>query len=164
MSEPMIIDYGVSQFCWGKTCDFGNGGSPAYAPPEFRKSTGSPFDIWSVGVLYYVFVVGDYPFPSDALWSVEKYKIMNAGPSFDDLTEGEISDELKDLISQMLDPSPDTRPSAGQVLEHPWFKLGGEVLRSNVLNTAAIRFSDPDHVQMVKEKAAVFVQSNILQL
>ena len=158
MSEPMIIDYGLSQFCWSKTCGLNIGGSPAYAPPEFEKFAGSPFDIWSVGVLCYLIVVGDYPFPSF------EYKIMNAGPSFDDLTEGEISDELKDLISQMLDPSPDTRPSAGQVLEHPWFKLGGEVLRSNVLNTAAIRFSDPDHVQMVKEKAAVFVQSNILQL
>lgn len=32
----------------------------------------------------------------------------------------DISDELKDLLTQMLSPNPDLRPSAEEIQLHPW--------------------------------------------
>jgi len=101
-------------------------GTPAFIPPELCKEydtppLGCPIDIWSLGVTLYCIVYGTYPFTGRTL--AEMYEnIINKDLSF--RTEISISQELKDLLHQMLNKNPLQRISADQIQQHPWLFQG----------------------------------------
>jgi len=64
---------------------------------------------WSLGVLLYDMVCGEIPFKS-------KEKIMENELTF----KHDVSDEVKDLIHQLLNATPEQRPSIEQISKHPW--------------------------------------------
>lgn len=55
---------------------------------------------------------------------------------------GEVSDGAKDLIGQMLSRNPDDRPSAVQLLQHPWIGSSEEELRAKGLMGAQARIKE----------------------
>ena len=72
-------------------------------------------------------------------------EIKYEGPEFD-----KISAPAKDLLKKMLDPSPETRLSALQALEHPFLvskESGGLKLNLEGLNTY-----DVDYLANVRQK------------
>ena len=76
-------------------------------------------DIWALGVITYTILVGFPPFDSkDRQLSLRtrrgKYYPLSSDPWKD------VSAEAKDLVARMLTVNPEQRPSAAQVLEHPW--------------------------------------------
>ncbi|KAH9322094.1 hypothetical protein KI387_016733, partial [Taxus chinensis] len=100
-------------------------GSPYYVAPEVLcKNYGPEADIWSAGVILYILLSGVPPF-----WAETEQGI------FDQVLEGEldfksepwphISEIAKDLIIKMLDRNPKNRPTAHEVLCHPWIQDEG---------------------------------------
>jgi serine/threonine protein kinase len=111
-----IIDFGFATCKQKKNYIYC--GTPNYMAPEIIKKIdylGPPVDIWACGVLLYIITTGGFPFGSSKESKVFK-KIIKGEIVFPD----SISYNCKMLITDMLDPDPDTRITASQILEHPW--------------------------------------------
>lgn len=75
-------------------------------------------DIWSLGVCLYTFLLEEMPFFSPTLSEIEidiqaKNKIL-AYPEY-------FSEELKDLLTKLLEKEPEKRISITDYLNHTWF-------------------------------------------
>ena len=114
-----IIDFGFSTwFSEGQRLKL-SCGTPSYMAPEIvakKEYYGPPTDIWSLGVLLYTMLTGNFPFHG----AIEQdlYKNILRGtfniPSY-------ISDKAKRLISQMMNKNPESRPKAEEVLNDQFF-------------------------------------------
>lgn len=92
------------------------------APEVLDGNYDTKVDIWSLGVLLYVFMSGYLPFQGDNRNDVF-YKIQNAKYHFNHPEFKDCSEEVKDLIRKMLVIDPKKRLSAGEALKHKWFTV-----------------------------------------
>lgn len=95
-----------------------------FVAPEVLKRQGYDLacDIWSLGAVLYIMLDGRTPFASTPDDSPEKI-LARIGSGHVDLEStrwSNISVEAKDLIRKMLHISPDCRPTAAELLQHPW--------------------------------------------
>ncbi|KAJ1274051.1 hypothetical protein BS78_05G033400 [Paspalum vaginatum] len=101
-------------------------GSAYYIAPEvLKRKYGPEADIWSVGVMLYIFLAGVPPF-----WAENENGIFTAilRGQLDLASEPwpHISSGAKDLVKKMLNINPKERLTAFQVLNHPWIKEDGD--------------------------------------
>ena len=117
-----------------KLCDFGLAadarqlltevcGSPSYVAPEVLRmeNYGLPVDIWSCGIVTYVLLCHFPPFFADDTRQLFR-KIIKGNYDFPSPYWDNISDDAKDLVSQMLIMNTDNRIKAKDVLLHPWLQ------------------------------------------
>ncbi|PVD38629.1 hypothetical protein C0Q70_01245 [Pomacea canaliculata] len=93
-------------------------GSPAYAAPELisgKEYLGSEADIWSMGVLLYALLCGYLPFDDEKLSHL--YRKIQSGKYE---TPEWLTEETKELLSQMLQIDPKQRITVAGLLKHPW--------------------------------------------
>lgn len=95
-------------------------GSPAFLAPELVSNKGRPHgkaaDIWAAGVTLYYLVYGECPFLGKDLPQIYQ-KIQTQALTF---PQKEISPELKDLLSRLLEKDPKKRITAQEIKKHPW--------------------------------------------
>ena len=104
-------------------------------PKEDRPCYGTKCDIWSAGVIVYILLGGYPPFFDESRKRL--FAKIKAGKfEFHPQYWGETSAECKDLISKMLTVDPNKRPSAAELLQHPWILLGDEHLSAKDLKGA----------------------------
>ncbi|KAI8886191.1 Pkinase-domain-containing protein [Backusella circina FSU 941] len=115
-----------------KICDFGFArfsrknqlletfcGSLCYSAPEIilqKKYTGPETDIWSLGVIIYTLLAGEYPFDDDSEVMTQR-KIVQVDyqmPSY-------FSFELSSLIDSILQFEPSARSSIAKIKTHHWY-------------------------------------------
>ncbi|KAE8897273.1 hypothetical protein PF005_g6486 [Phytophthora fragariae] len=96
-------------------------GTPGYVAPEILegKPYGKTVDIWSIGVITYILLCGYPPFHDDNHNALFK-KIKKGKFQFDSPYWDHVSDDAKDLISQMLIVDPEKRATVDQLLTHRW--------------------------------------------
>jgi len=115
LEQLKIIDFGLSRFILPKekvTCRVG---TPLYMAPEVvAKKYGLKCDLWSLGVLTYFLVTGNYPFKCS-----RKHE-EGVNRDIDSIVWEGISCDLKDFIKGLLQPKPSKRFSAEQALSHVW--------------------------------------------
>jgi serine/threonine protein kinase len=116
-----VTDFGLSNITSQKHGDvfFTVCGTPHYASPEVLsrvKYNGPMSDIWSMGVVLYVMLLGYLPFDND-LHDALRVKIKHANFTIPGNT---ISPEAEDLIRKILVVDPLKRPSLQQMIEHEW--------------------------------------------
>ncbi|KAJ1310935.1 hypothetical protein OPQ81_009447 [Rhizoctonia solani] len=100
-------------------------GTPNYIAPEvlFDTANGHSFEVdtWSIGVILYTLVVGKPPFQTKDVKTIYK-RIRDNKYEFP--PERPISPDAQNLISAILTPVPEERPSLIEILEHPFFTQG----------------------------------------
>ena len=141
--ELKLIDFGLSQRQTGMTKMKTIAGTPYYMAPEVLDGHyDSKCDIWSLGVILYVFMCGYLPFQGSTRNEVF-HKIVNGKYHFNHPEFKVVSDEAKDLIRKLLEVDYKKRYSAAQALQHPFFtkqskatnvtKSSGAALDKNVI-------------------------------
>ena len=138
-----VIDFGLSQIVSAEKKLKTKVGTAYYVAPEILKGDYTEkCDIWSAGVILYIFLSGDPPFngPSDS----DIYrKISTMKFSFPEKKWKDISNEAKDLITHMMAPE-NERFTASEVLAHPWFK------NANNVPLSALNFNPDFFIDYVK--------------
>ena len=118
-SECKLIDFGLSK----RYQDSGDKmktvvGTPYYVAPEVLKGNyHKECDVWSLGVILYVFLCGYPPFEGDNNTQIFK-NIMGQQLAFDPKEWKGVSSDAKDLLAQMLDQSHD-----GQEVAMLWQRI-----------------------------------------
>ncbi|MDP2434135.1 MAG: protein kinase [archaeon] len=94
--------------------------SPDYAAPELYLGLphqGPEIDVWSMGVVLYAMVTATFPFPGTTPSHLAEL-ITRSGYR----NPPDVSPQLLDLISHMLDKDRRTRITVAQIAEHPWVR------------------------------------------
>lgn len=98
-------------------------GTPAFAAPEIMR--GDPYtdtvDVWAAGVVAYTLLCGRLPFGEDAETPREMVREVLAGVvRFPEDSWAGVSPVARDFVRHLLRVDGAARPSAAEVLEHPW--------------------------------------------
>lgn len=100
-------------------------GTPQYWAPEVqdagasKKGYDKSVDLWSLGVVLYVMLMGAYPFDS-ARGPVE-HQMRDPKLPFRSPVNGALaSDKAQDLVSSLIKFSPKARLSLDSCFQHPW--------------------------------------------
>ncbi|KZV56512.1 hypothetical protein F511_22343 [Dorcoceras hygrometricum] len=102
-------------------------GSPYYMAPEvLKRNYGPEVDIWSAGVILYILLCGVPPFWAETEQGVA-LAILRGVIDFKREPWPQVSESAKSLVKQMLEPDPQKRLTAQQVLEHPWIQNAKKV-------------------------------------
>lgn len=114
-NEIKLIDFGLAFNCscvQGSKC-----GSPGYVAPEIMLSNcyNSKVDVFSAGVVLYLLLVGKHPFEGR-----NDRKIMENNIMVKYKISKKISMGAQDVVRLMLTQDPELRPSARELLQHPW--------------------------------------------
>ena len=99
-------------------------GTPNYIAPEILEvKNGHSFevDIWSLGVIIYTLIIGRPPFETRDVKTTYQ-KIKENKYSFPE--QAIISEQAKNLISQILVLDPSKRPTLDKILSHEFFNQG----------------------------------------
>ncbi|XP_077411530.1 serine/threonine-protein kinase PLK4 [Vanacampus margaritifer] len=92
-------------------------GTPNYISPEVatRSAHGLESDVWSLGCMFFAFLMGRPPFDTDTVKHTLSKVVLG-----DYEMPGHISPQAQDLIYQLLQRDPAHRPSLSAVLDHPF--------------------------------------------
>ncbi len=98
-------------------------GTPTYVAPEILRESGYGLrvDMWAAGVITYIMLCGFPPFRSAKRRQSELFDLIQSGtfeylsPYWDD-----VSNEARDLVSNLLVVDIPKRYSADQALNHKW--------------------------------------------
>lgn len=124
-----LIDFGFSQMIKNKSKDSAKGknkkifttlcGSYPYAAPEMLRLSpySKPVDIWALGIVLYVCIVGKLPFDDPSIPKLAKMIVFNE-PNY---PEG-IDEGIQSLLKKLLTKNPSERPTIEEVREYDLIK------------------------------------------
>ncbi|KAK7318221.1 hypothetical protein RJT34_02920 [Clitoria ternatea] len=117
-----LADFGMAKHISGQSCPFSFKGSPYWMAPEVIKNSNGcnlAVDIWSLGCTVLEMATAKPPW-SQYEGVAAMFKIGNSKelPTIPD----HLSEDGKDFVKLCLQRNPLNRPSAAQLLEHPFVK------------------------------------------
>ncbi|CAI5993052.1 unnamed protein product [Closterium sp. NIES-65] len=124
-ASPLVaIDFGLATFYSPDKRLHEVAGSPCFVAPEVLRVRGGggygpEADVWSAGVLLHLLLAGRVPF--DGVTIMDVFRAVASAPL--DLASPplqSLSPEAKDLLTLMLCRDVSKRPSAHDILRHPW--------------------------------------------
>eukprot|EP00929_Paragymnodinium_shiwhaense_P012914 TRINITY_DN120796_c0_g1_i1.p1 TRINITY_DN120796_c0_g1~~TRINITY_DN120796_c0_g1_i1.p1 ORF type:complete len:563 (-),score=150.17 TRINITY_DN120796_c0_g1_i1:273-1961(-) len=115
-----LIDFGFSKI-WDKNTKMElSCGTLSYVAPEvLQKRYTSQCDLWSLGVIVFILLVGYMPFHGAS--EVEQVqKIKHGKYTIKKEKWDKVSEEAKNFMSKLLVVDPEVRMTAEQALQHEW--------------------------------------------
>jgi calcium-dependent protein kinase len=161
-----IIDFGTSQESkiGSKKKMEERYGTPYYiAPDVLNKSYNEKCDIWSLGVILYILLVGYPPFNGS-----DDKKIIDAVKkgkyTLDEPEWNEVSEEAVDLVKKCLTYDPDKRISASEALDHAWFKkfAKADKVKKSLASKALSNLKNFRAEQKLKQATLAYIVSQCL--
>jgi len=157
LHEVKITDFGLAKIDEREAGMTSMVGTPQYWAPEVlaRNNYDERVDLWSLGVLLYVMLRGQYPFKGE-----HASDMIQAGTF--DLSKGnwpQVSTEAKDLVKKLLQLRPEDRLSLDGCLRHTW--LGGE---GEAISQELQPESNDRVLALLSQKSKPFKLQELLQL
>ncbi|XP_029117275.1 mitogen-activated protein kinase kinase kinase YODA isoform X1 [Elaeis guineensis] len=128
-----LADFGMAKHITGQSCPLSFKGSPYWMAPEVIKNTNGcnlAVDIWSLGCTVFEMATSKPPWSQyegiAAMFKIGNSKELPAIPDH-------LSDEGKDFIRQCLQREPSNRPTAAELLQHPFVQTAA-LLEKSVFN------------------------------
>jgi calcium-dependent protein kinase len=121
--EVKLIDFGCSRFLTRKKHNKLSGivGTSIYCSPEVVDDLyDERSDEWSCGVLMYILICGEPPFPGETEEEIFA-KVKTCDINFSHKKFRKVSDNCKDLIKKLLTKNKKHRITAAEALKHPFF-------------------------------------------
>ncbi|XP_010539223.1 PREDICTED: mitogen-activated protein kinase kinase kinase YODA-like [Tarenaya hassleriana] len=119
-----LADFGTAKHITGQYCSLSFKGSPYWMAPEVIKNSNGynlAVDIWSLGCTVLEMATAKPPWGQhEGVAAVFKIGNSKELPEIPD----HLSDEGKDFVRLCLQRNPSARPSAAQLLEHPFIRNG----------------------------------------
>ncbi len=152
-----VIDFGLSINADYKGSN--SAGTPLYMSPEnIEGYVTTKSDIWSLGVIIYLYFYEKYPFEDDKR-DVLLDKIVNDEIDFSEPVE-KISENDLDLLKKMLDKDHKKRIDAVSALVHPFFQnIYNEFDAQDNIQHYLDEFFNENTFQLIKK----YVTSNIIK-
>lgn len=120
--QIQLIDFGFARTFQDSQNDKIIMGSPHYVAPEsLMKSYSYSSDVWSIGIMLYYAIALEYPFEdsdTSELFRKIKEQPLTLEPKE---TWKDVSEDLKDLVKQMLEKDPEKRIKIEDIPIHPIF-------------------------------------------
>ncbi|KAM3381985.1 mitogen-activated protein kinase kinase kinase YODA [Capsicum galapagoense] len=127
-----LADFGMAKHITGQSCPLSLKGSPYWMAPEVIKNSSGcnlAVDIWSLGCTVLEMATSKPPWSQyegvAAMFKIGNSKELPAIPE-------QLSDEAKDFVRKCLQREPRHRPTAAQLLEHPFVKNAATLEKPNV--------------------------------
>ena len=128
-----------------RTLTHQEGATTAYCPPEAfdneKIAIDASVDMWALGVIVYMMLLGRHPFDLDCDASDEeigrRIKEQRQPPLKNSPLAGNLSPSALDLLSKLMEPDPKKRMTAHDMLHHPW--VTGETASEYVMEDSAER-------------------------
>ena len=122
LEDLKIADFGLSKMVLPTEKMDAACGTLSYVAPEVltKQGYGKEADLWSIGVILFLLLLGKLPFDADTHDEIIKSTIqgkLKPPSSWNNLTE-----EAKDIITKLLTRDTKQRITAKDALKHPWFK------------------------------------------
>ncbi|VDM67124.1 unnamed protein product [Strongylus vulgaris] len=117
--QVQLCDFGLACTVLGplyRVC-----GTPSYCAPEIIRETGYglPVDVWSLGILLHVMLVGFAPFRANERSRL--FRLITQGRLYFDLPEWrDVSEKARELLTGMICTVTEKRYTAAEVLSHQW--------------------------------------------
>lgn len=136
-ADVKIADFGFSKRVHTPLSLLTRCGTPTYVAPEVLKNHphDTAADMWSVGVILFVLLVGYPPFMEENQRTLFQ-KIRMGSYEFYEQDWECVSADARDLISNLLTVDPKGRMSARDALRSPWVSGDDDELASKDLNSS----------------------------
>jgi len=176
----LLGDVGSTEGCIIKLCDFGTAvqlspqmpralgriGTLSYTAPEIYARRGADLcaDMWSLGVVLYVLLVGASPFRITGTESRNETSKRILTGSYDTARPGwmRCSDRAKDLVAKLLVVEEPSRLVVRDAMKHPWLSSTTTtipaVVRSNQRLTLPVTLSPESDKEVVLSQLAAHLQ------
>ncbi|KAL2091375.1 hypothetical protein ACEWY4_013638 [Coilia grayii] len=130
--------------------------TPYYVAPEVLgpEKYDMSCDMWSLGVIMYILLCGFPPFYSNTGQAISpgmKRRIRMGQYEFPKPEWTDVSQEAKDLITQLLKTDPNERMTITQFMNHPWINRS-MVVPATPLHTCRVLTEDKATWEDVKEE------------
>ncbi|XP_027368042.1 mitogen-activated protein kinase kinase kinase YODA-like [Abrus precatorius] len=148
-SRVKLADFGMAKHMTGQSCPLSFKGSPYWMAPEVIKNSNGcslAVDIWSLGCTVLEMATTKPPwFQYEGVAAMFKIGNSKELPTIPD----HLSNEGKDFVRKCLQRNPHDRPSASELLDHPFVKCAAPLERPILVPEA----SDPVSVITYGTKA-----------
>ncbi len=103
---PRLADFGISRVMKAESASLNSAGTPVYMAPEaFDRKRNVQTDIWSVGVMMFEMLTGEYPFPNENVTDLMAAIVMKEPAAL----PPHIPPSLAKIISKALAKNPARR-------------------------------------------------------
>lgn len=144
--QVKVCDFGVSKVVVRGQRITDQCGTPAYLSPEVLRGTYEGFasDIWSMGVMLYLMLVGKVPFKGSSMNELNQ-SIQGGHLNFMEMKQAGLTTECMgtarellippllifvELIRKMLTTNPKARITLDEIYEHSWLKSETQLSRA----------------------------------
>lgn len=137
-AKVLIADFGEAsaplpslEACMHTAC-----GTLYYTAPELlaRRPYTRAVDMWALGVVACLLLTGTLPFRANSDAALLKI-ILKAEFAAEEQAWEQVSEQARSVVHQLLQLNPAHRPSAGQLLQHPWLTATAAACRSECMDS-----------------------------
>ncbi|GME93041.1 unnamed protein product [Ambrosiozyma monospora] len=163
----VLCDFGLATYISPNSPKlFGTPGTPTYRAPEIFLKDGhdNKVDIWGVGIIAYILITGRVPVSQDS--NVKRFLELVNHPSFPTFVEPDetspLSASSKDFVRICLNTNPERRPTARELLNHPWISGHTAYNTYNLIPNIRANFNAKKALQLAIRK--VIMENNLKKL